>query len=94
VIIVTPYLVKPVSANQLSLPTDGYKAPTDAQRLLMGQTFDGRTGEKRPGPRVAPPVTSQPGVGVIGAGASAGQPATKPSKAKKTAAADPGFSFN
>ncbi len=87
VIIVTPYLVKPVSAGQLSLPTDGYKAPTDAQRLLMGQVFDGKTGEKRPMPRMAPPVTSQPG---IGPGASA----TNPSKAKKTAAADPGFSFN
>ena len=91
VIIVTPYLVKPVSANQIALPTDGYKAPTDAQRLLMGQTFDGRTGEQRPKPRMAPPVTSQPGVGP---GASASQPAAKSSKPKKTAAADPGFSFN
>ena len=31
VIIVTPYLVRPVS-GQLALPTDGYRAPTDAQR--------------------------------------------------------------
>jgi pilus assembly protein CpaC len=87
VIIVTPYLVKPVSAGQIALPTDGYKAPTDAQRVIMGQTFDGKTGEKRPSPRMAPPVTSQPGIGPIG-------DATKPAKGKKTAAADPGFSFN
>jgi pilus assembly protein CpaC len=79
--------VKPVSAGQIALPTDGYKAPTDAQRVIMGQTFDGKTGEKRPSPRMAPPVTSQPGIGPIG-------DATKPAKGKKTAAADPGFSFN
>lgn len=94
VIIVTPYLVKPVSANQIALPTDGYKAPTDAQRLLMGQAFDGRTGEQRPMPRMAPPVTSQPGIGGVGPGASLSQPAAKRSRPKKTAAADPGFSFN
>jgi pilus assembly protein CpaC len=91
VIIVTPYLVKPVSASQLALPTDGYKAPTDAQRLLTGQAFDGKTGEKRPGPTQAPPVTSQPGLGV-GPGAAAKE--QNPAKGKKTAAADPGFSFN
>jgi pilus assembly protein CpaC len=89
VIIVTPYLVKPVSASQIALPTDGYKAATDAQRLLLGQAFDGKTGEKRPVPKTAPPVTSQPGIGSIGPGAAA-----KPAKGKKTAAADPGFSFN
>jgi pilus assembly protein CpaC len=89
VIIVTPYLVKPVSAGQIALPTDGYKAPTDAQRYLMGQTFDGRTSEKRPKPTMAPPVTSQPGIGPVGSSGDA-----KPARAKKTAAADPGFSFN
>lgn len=40
VIIVTPYLVRPVS-NQLALPTDGYRAPTDPERMLEGQTFKG-----------------------------------------------------
>jgi pilus assembly protein CpaC len=95
VIIVTPYLVKPVSAGQIALPTDGYKAPTDAQRLLTGQTFDGKTGEKRPMPRMAPPVAGQPGISGVGPGAAL-QPRTQESKAKagKTAAADAGFSFN
>jgi pilus assembly protein CpaC len=43
VIIVTPYLVRPVS-GQLADPTQGYRAPNDAQRLLLGQTFTGVSG--------------------------------------------------
>ena len=40
VIIVTPYLVRPVS-GQLALPTSGYRAPTDAQRVFGNKTFTG-----------------------------------------------------
>ena len=54
VIIVTPYLVKPVDASQIKLPTDGYKAPTDADRWLLGTTIKGDSGAKRPGPTAAP----------------------------------------
>ncbi len=36
VIIVTPYLVRPVS-TQMAMPTDGYRAPTDAQGLVQGR---------------------------------------------------------
>ncbi len=43
VIIVTPYLVRPVS-GQLATPADGYRAPTDAQFNVEGQTFTGRSG--------------------------------------------------
>ena len=43
VIIVTPYLVRPVS-GQLASPTNGYRAPTDAQRILGGQSFKGTSG--------------------------------------------------
>ncbi|WP_265563345.1 type II and III secretion system protein family protein [Sphingomicrobium arenosum] len=43
VIIVTPYLVKPVS-GQLPLPTDGYRHPNDAERILEGQTYVGVSG--------------------------------------------------
>ncbi|MEM8799615.1 MAG: type II and III secretion system protein family protein [Pseudomonadota bacterium] len=39
VIIVTPYLVKPVNPDQLKLPNDGYRAPSDIQRYLTGATF-------------------------------------------------------
>ncbi|MDQ3245869.1 MAG: type II and III secretion system protein family protein [Pseudomonadota bacterium] len=40
VIIVTPYLVRPVS-GRMALPTDGYRAPTDPQRILEGQSYTG-----------------------------------------------------
>jgi pilus assembly protein CpaC len=54
VIVVTPYLVKPVDASQIKLPTDGYKAPNDADRWLLGTTFKGDTGARRPSPVAAP----------------------------------------
>ena len=40
VIIVTPYLVRPVS-GQLALPTNGYRAPTDGQRVFGNKTYTG-----------------------------------------------------
>jgi pilus assembly protein CpaC len=40
VIVVTPYLVRPVS-GRMALPTDGMRAPTDAQRIVLGQTVTG-----------------------------------------------------
>ncbi|MEO5808932.1 MAG: type II and III secretion system protein family protein, partial [Sphingomicrobium sp.] len=51
VIIVTPYLVKPTS-GQLALPTDGYRSPTDAQMVLEGQSYTGRSGPPAPAPAV------------------------------------------
>ena len=67
VIIVTPYLVRPVS-GRMALPTDGYRAPTDAQQLLLGQSFDGQSG--RPAVRQAPAPA-------IGGGAAAAVPGFK-----------------
>ena len=60
VIVITPYLVKPVSAGQIRLPTDGYLAPTDMQRLLLGKTFDGKSENGRPQPQAVPPVGAAP----------------------------------
>ena len=37
VIIVTPYLVRPVRAAQLADPTENYRAPTDLERILDGR---------------------------------------------------------
>ncbi|HKX88551.1 MAG TPA: type II and III secretion system protein family protein [Sphingopyxis sp.] len=56
VIVVTPYLVQPVSANDIKLPTDAYRDPNDLQRLLLNQTSDGVTGGDRPKPRLDPNV--------------------------------------
>ena len=63
VIIVTPYLVRPVS-TQMALPTDGYRMPTDAQGMGAGQVFTGTSG---PRPAAAAPAPA-PG---MGAGAAA-----------------------
>ena len=52
VIIVTPYLVRPVS-NQLAVPTQGYRAPTDGEMILGGQTFSGARGPAAANPPVA-----------------------------------------
>jgi pilus assembly protein CpaC len=86
-IIVTPYLVKPVSANQIALPTDGYRSPTDAQRLLLGQTFDGKSGEERAKPSMGDPVTVP--APSIGANLPSDGGGKRSRKDKQTAAAAP-----
>ena len=67
VIIITPYLVRPTS-GQLALPSDGYRAPTDGQRVWEGQTSDGQSGPRSslsaPRPGMMAPVT---GAATIGA---------------------------
>ena len=91
VIIVTPYLVKPVSANALRLPTDGSKAPTDFENIIGGQTFVGKSGEQRPVPTAAPPVTITPGATGSPGASAAPTPRNVPAKGSAPA---PGFSFN
>ncbi|CCQ73550.1 type II and III secretion system protein family protein [Magnetospira sp. QH-2] len=39
VIIVTPYVVKPVSQRKLAVPTDGFHAPSDMERMIVGGTY-------------------------------------------------------
>jgi pilus assembly protein CpaC len=55
-IVVTPYLVNPVSGSKIALPTDGYKAPTELGRIFGGKLYDGAS-EKRPVPTIAPATT-------------------------------------
>jgi pilus assembly protein CpaC len=55
VIIVTPYLVRPAS-QQLTLPVDGYRAPNDAQRNFLGQSYTGKSGAITPTAVQAVPV--------------------------------------
>ncbi len=55
VIIVTPYLVRPVS-GQLATPADGYRAPDDIQRNFLGQTYRGKSGAVQPTAIQAAPV--------------------------------------
>lgn len=102
-IVVTPYLVKPSNANDIRLPTDGYKAPTDLERVFLGQSFSGKSGEQRPVPSVA----GQPAAPGVVTGANGEQqkrvptdpaPAAQakapaPVAPRKSGAATPGFSF-
>jgi pilus assembly protein CpaC len=55
VIIVTPYLVRPVS-GQLATPTSGYRATTDVQQVMEGQTFKGVSGYPARVPAPAPAI--------------------------------------
>ncbi len=97
-IIVTPYLVKPVSANEIALPTDGYKAPTDLEAFVLGKSYSGTSGGERPKPTMAPPAqTVQPQLSStlppMPQAAQAGS--GKPQKGKtKASSAAPGFSGN
>ncbi|GAA4020408.1 type II and III secretion system protein family protein [Sphingomonas swuensis] len=62
VIIVTPYLVRPVN-GRMALPVDGYRTPRDGNVFYEGQTFNGTSGPR--------PVASAPRPGMAtGAGAS------------------------
>ena len=65
VIIVTPYLVRPVS-TQLASPTDGLRAPTDVQRFLEGKNVDHARGSA-----TTTTVAPRPGMSAPAAGAAA-----------------------
>ncbi|MBR0552365.1 type II and III secretion system protein family protein [Stakelama marina] len=62
-IVITPYLVKPVNPDQIVLPTDGYKAPTDLERVFLGKMESGKSGTKRPMPTMAPQGDPAPSLG-------------------------------
>ena len=99
VIVVTPYLVQPVDANAIKLPTDGYQAPNDVQRIFGFQQSDGKTGGDRPKPReAAPSQQSTPPAPQVGAAEAApAAPALADAKSGKPAKGDanaqPGFSL-
>jgi len=57
VVIVTPYLVRPVS-TQMATPVDGYRNPNDIERDFLGQTFKGVSGRVDP---TAIPAPAAPG---------------------------------
>jgi pilus assembly protein CpaC len=65
VIVVTPYLVRPVS-NQIALPTNGYRSPTAAQQTLLGQSYTGVSGSA--------PVPAAPAPAITGSAAATAAP--------------------
>ncbi|HZG09067.1 MAG TPA: type II and III secretion system protein family protein [Allosphingosinicella sp.] len=101
VIVVTPYLVKPVTAGEIALPTDGFRSANTKQRVLLGKEEQNRTGERRPGPVSVAPATSPGLTGMSPARTPAApaaarrqEPAIRPAQSSAAAAAPaPGFSF-
>lgn len=100
VIVITPYLVKPVDANDIKLPTDGFQAPNEAQRVFGNMENDGKSGSDRPKPTTAPDAAVAPKVGELDVPpAPPSEPKDKKDKRnKRTADASdapaPGFSLN
>ena len=102
-IVVTPYLVKPVDANRIAYPTDGVYNANDAQTFLLGDQLKGKSGAVRPMPTLAPSVTvPAPSVGAALVPVPASTPATRSGpapaatartgKTARTASIAPGFS--
>ena len=92
VIVVTPYLVKPVDGNDIKLPTDGFRKPSEFQRLLGFQQSDGVTGAERPKPRAVENAPAAPSVSQ-GLPADDGEQQPKRESEARRASAQPGFSF-
>ncbi|MDO7834620.1 type II and III secretion system protein family protein [Sphingobium sp. HBC34] len=85
VIVVTPYLAKPMNASDVRLPTDGYRNATQVQGLLLQQESEGISGARGHGPTRAPgsPVPVGPQAATVRSDNKPGKPG----------AAAPGFSF-
>jgi len=82
VIVITPYLVRPVDDAQIKLPTDGLQTPDDIQRVAAHMLNGGKPDVARPGPTAAPAETP-----------AAAKPAAKRNSAEAPTTA-PGFSLN
>jgi pilus assembly protein CpaC len=108
VIVVTPYLVNPVDASEIKLPTDGFKTSTALQQFLGHMEADGVTGGDRPKPteKSGTVQSNGPKVGALDApaietslpaqaAAPAPQKAARPARNRQASAADaaPGFSI-
>jgi pilus assembly protein CpaC len=78
VIIVTPYLVRPIN-GKLPTPVDGYRSPHEGTGILEGEVFKGVSGPRPTAMRQAPGLSA----------ASAGAPAA--ASAAPAAAPAPGF---
>lgn len=86
VIMVTPYLVKPMNASDVRLPTDGFRNATQAQGLFLQQGNDGISGARGLGPTRAPGSPTPVGPQATAAVRSSDNKA-------KSGAVAPGFSF-
>jgi len=105
VIVITPYLVRPVNASQIALPTDGVRNANTLERVFLDKNEYNAPGTRRPMPTMAAP-TSAPAIGSVApapvpaplapppeqqAQNAAKAPVVRPAQASASAA--PGFSF-
>jgi pilus assembly protein CpaC len=93
VIVVTPYLVNPVNASDIKLPTDGYNAPNELQRILGNQQSAGKSGQQRPGPTAAPEARTGPSVGAADTTAPATAASDSGKRGAVAEAPKPGFNL-
>ncbi|MGE4322356.1 MAG: type II and III secretion system protein family protein [Sphingobium sp.] len=91
VIVVTPYLVKPMNASDVRLPTDGFRNATIGQGLILQQGSDGVSGKRGAGP------TRAPGSPVPGPQANTSVPPLavrdEGKRSRRSDGVAPGFSF-
>ena len=95
VIVVTPYLVRPVNDGDIALPTDGFQAPNVAEQFMGNFEHDGVDGGRRPMPRAADEAPP-PEIGLANPSAPelAADSRRLPGEgAQRADAAQPGFSF-
>lgn len=98
VIVVTPYLVKPVSDREIKLPTDGYANPNALEQFLLKRDNAGKSGAVRPMPRAADEAPAGPQVSLIDQNGTALAGGDKPADRNQRAKNDdqatrPGFSL-
>ena len=95
VIIVTPYLVRPVNDSEIVLPTDGFQTPDMIEQWIGNKENDG-DGGTRPMPTAAGQAAPLPAVGLNGQRApeQVAESRRQPGEgAERAEAATPGFSI-
>jgi pilus assembly protein CpaC len=101
VIVVTPYLVRPVNASQIALPTDNIRNANTLERVLLDKNEYDQPGVRRPMPTMAPPQAA-PAIGSVAPVPAPAAPppqqraqrqAVRPAQPQASTSAAPGFSF-
>jgi pilus assembly protein CpaC len=94
VIVVTPYLVRPVDDSEIALPTDGYHSPNLADQFLGNMEHQGVSGERRPMPTSnSDALPPQVGLTEPGSPDLAADRRREPTEEHVADAATPGFSI-
>lgn len=96
VIIVTPFLVRPVNDTEIALPTDGFRAPNAAEQFFLNSENASVPGETRPMPRAEGAAAPTPEVSFNGQSSVplASDNRLQPGDgAERAEAATPGFSI-